>query len=79
MGFPSVEFVLFFLGHSGIVACVIDLTIAFRMRPCWVSIVRAFVAILVYGLVAGAFNVAFDTNYGFICAKPETSTLFERI
>lgn len=77
MGFPSVEFVLFFLGHSGIVACVIYLTIAFRMRPRWLSVVRASVAILGYALVAGAFNVAFDTNYGFLCAKPETSTLFD--
>jgi hypothetical integral membrane protein (TIGR02206 family) len=77
MGFPSVEFVLFFLGHSGIVACVIFLIVAFRMRPYWRSVVRAFVAILVYALVAGAFNVAFDTNYGFLCAKPETSTLFD--
>lgn len=77
MGFPSTEFVLFFLGHSGIVACVIYLTIAFRMRPRWMSIIRAFGGILGYALVAGAFNAAFDTNYGFLCAKPETSTLFD--
>ncbi len=77
MGFPSVEFVLFFLGHSGIVACVIFLIVAFRMRPRWLSVVRAFAAILVYALVAGAFNAAFDTNYGFLCAKPVTSTLFD--
>lgn len=77
MGFPSVEFVLFFLGHSGIVACVIFLIVGFRMRPRWRSVARAIVAILVYALVAGGFNAAFDTNYGFLCAKPETSTLFD--
>ena len=77
MGFPSVEFVLFFLGHSGIVACVIFLTVAFRLRPQWMSIVRAFAAILVYALIAGALNAAFDTNDGFLCAKPETSSLFD--
>lgn len=77
MGFPSVEFVLFFVGHSGIVACVLFLTIAYRMRPTWESVGRAFAAILVYALVVGGFNLVFDTNYGFLCAKPETATLFD--
>jgi hypothetical integral membrane protein (TIGR02206 family) len=77
MGFPSVECALFFVGHSGIVACVIFLTLAFRLRPTWRSVWRAFAAILAYALVIGAFNIVFGTNYGFLCAKPETATLFD--
>lgn len=77
VGFPAKECVLFFLGHSGIVACVVYLTIAFRMRPRWPSVRRAYLALLAYAVVAGSFNAIFGTNYGFLRAKPVTASLFD--
>lgn len=76
-GYPSAEFALFFLGHGGIVACVLFLTVAFQLRPQWKSAIRAYSAILVYALFAGAFNALTGQNYGFLCAKPQASTLFD--
>jgi hypothetical integral membrane protein (TIGR02206 family) len=76
-GFPSREFVSFFIGHSGIVACVVFLAIAFRLRPTGRSLILAYAWILAYAVVAGAFNAAFDTNYGFLCAKPKNPSLFD--
>jgi len=76
-GFPSAEFVLFFLGHGGIVACVLFLTISFPLRPHWPSVGRAYLAILGYTVVAGSFNALTGLNYGFLRAKPDTSTLFD--
>jgi hypothetical integral membrane protein (TIGR02206 family) len=77
VGFPALECILFFLGHSGIVACVIFLTIGFQRRPRWVSVGHAYLAILGYAVVAGAFNAIFGTNYGFLREKPPTASLFD--
>lgn len=76
-GFPSPEFVLFFLGHGGIVAAVLFLTVAFQLRPHWHSVPRAYLAILGYALVAGVFDALTGQNYGFLRTKPDASTLFD--
>jgi hypothetical integral membrane protein (TIGR02206 family) len=76
-GFPSRTCLLFFTGHSGIVACVVFLAIAFWLRPTWRSVGIAYGWILAYAAVAGAFNAVFRTNYGFLRAKPTNPSLFD--
>ncbi len=76
-GFPALECVFFFLGHGGIVGCVIFLTLAFRLRPTWRSVVRSYSWLLGYAVLAGSFDAVFHTNYGFLCAKPATASLFD--
>jgi hypothetical integral membrane protein (TIGR02206 family) len=76
LGFPSREFIFFVTGHSGIVASVVFLAVAFRLRPTWRSVGVAYGWILAYAAVAGAFNAVFATNYGFLCAKPKNGSLF---
>lgn len=77
LGFPSREFIFFMLGHAGIVAGVVFLMVAARLRPHWRSVVRAYAWILGYAVVAGTFNAIFGTNYGFLRHKPEVATLFD--
>lgn len=52
---------------------------AYRMRPSSRSAVRAYAAMLAYAVVAGAFNAAFDTNYGFLCAKPLAPSVLDHL
>ncbi len=73
--FPSPEFWFFFLGHGGIIGSVLFMVAGMRMRPLRGSVYRACFATIVYGLGAGLFNLIFDTNYGFICAKPSSASL----
>lgn len=75
--FPSVDFFFFFLGHSGIVSTVFYLMLAFKLRPEWKSVLRAYLWILAYAVVVGTFNAVFDTNYGFLCAKPAGASLLD--
>ncbi len=75
--FPAPEFWFFFLGHGGIIGSVLFMVAGMGMRPHRGSVFRAFFTTLVYGAVAAIFNLAFDTNYGFICAKPSSASLLD--
>lgn len=78
-GFPAPEFWFFFLGHGGVIATVIFMLAAFRLRPSGRSAIRAYATMLAYAAVAGAFNAAFDTNYGFLCAKPFAPSVLDHL
>jgi hypothetical integral membrane protein (TIGR02206 family) len=76
-GFPEPQFVVFFLGHSLIIAAVVYLTVAEGMRPVAASIPRVIVWSLAYAVAASAVDFALGTNYGFFRAKPDHATLFD--
>lgn len=76
-GFPAPHFWFFFLGHGGIIGAVFVLTFGAGLRPRWASVLRAFLAALVYAAVAVAANSALGTNYGFLRAKPAASSLLD--
>ena len=78
-GFPAVQFWLFFVGHGGIVGCVLYLVFGMQFRPVWQSMVRAFLSLLAYGLASGVFNLIFDTNYGYTRAKPASGSLMDAL
>jgi hypothetical integral membrane protein (TIGR02206 family) len=68
----------FFFMHAGIVGGVIHLMLTARFRPEWPrSIVRVVVASEIYLVTALAVNALTGGNYGFLSAKPTTSTLLD--
>jgi hypothetical integral membrane protein (TIGR02206 family) len=76
---PSLQFVFFFLQHSGVVAVLLYLTLGTRLRPRWLSLGRVVAASFVYlGAVALA-DWALGVNYGFLRAKPLTASLFDML
>lgn len=76
-GFPAAQFWFFFLGHGGIVGSVLFMVAGMGLRPVCKSILRACGALLAYAVVAGIFDAVFNTNYGFLCAKPASSSLLD--
>ncbi|MCS6953962.1 MAG: TIGR02206 family membrane protein [Bryobacterales bacterium] len=69
--------IYFFVAHGGVVATVLFLAIAGLARPrpgCWW---RAFLLLNGYTTLVGLFNVAFGTNYMFLCRKPPTPSLLD--
>lgn len=78
-GFPSMQFVLFFMGHSGIVGCVLYLVASGAFRPTWRSVRYAYAGLLTYGLLAGLYNVAAGTNFGYLCARPGVASLLDHL
>ena len=68
--FPSVEFIVFFALHGGVIASVLYLTLGLRMRPVPRSLLRAALWSLAYMASALAVNALLDTNFGYLSAKP---------
>jgi hypothetical integral membrane protein (TIGR02206 family) len=77
--FPSMQFALFFLGHSGIVGCVLYLVASGAFRPTWSSVRRAYVGLLVYGVAAGLYDAVTHTNFGYLRAKPSVPSLLDHL
>lgn len=74
--FPDAQFIVFFLGHAGIIAAVLFLTFGARMRPNLRSIPRVMLWSIVYLAAAAAIDWALGANYAFLRAKPHQATLF---
>jgi hypothetical integral membrane protein (TIGR02206 family) len=63
--------------HLLVVWAAVYLTAGLRVRPSW-RLYRSTVALtLLWAVSVMAFNVAFDTNYGFLNAKPSTGSILD--
>jgi hypothetical integral membrane protein (TIGR02206 family) len=76
-GFPEPYFFVFFGLHGGVVMAAAVLVFGFGRRPGPGAPKRAFLLTLAYAAVVGAFNLAWDTNFLFLCRKPERPTLLD--
>jgi hypothetical integral membrane protein (TIGR02206 family) len=64
--FPTIWFLVFFIGHGAVIVSVIFLTLALGMRPWPQSVLRAFLWSNVYLLCAWLLDYLFDANYGYL-------------
>ena len=76
-GYPSPRYFLFFLAHGGVVATALYGVIGLKIIPEAAAKWRAWFLINVYAVVIGLFNWAVGTNYGFLCRKPDTASLYD--
>ena len=75
VGFPSLEFVLFAVGHLGIVVAALYLVVGLRIVPRPGAAVRVFAITVAYAAVIGAFNLLTGSNYMYLAAPPENPSL----
>jgi hypothetical integral membrane protein (TIGR02206 family) len=76
-GFPHPQFVSFFVQHGGVIAAAVYMTLAMELRPIPMSIVRVLGWSAVYFIAAMMVNLMLDTNFGYLCAKPEQPSLMD--
>ncbi len=76
-GYPSPEYLAFFLGHGVLLAAVTFLLSNCRFRPTPLGILRAQGCLLAYTGVVGFINFWGGWNYGYLCRKPEQPTLLD--
>lgn len=76
-GFPSLLFVVFFVGHALVIVGVIYATVVFGFRPTFRSLAKAIAVTLVYAAVIGPLNFLLGTNYLYLRHKPEQATLID--
>ncbi len=77
VGFPSIRFLSFFVGHCGIVAGVIYLLVARRFRPSLGSIWRTLAWSELYLAATLLVDRLTNVNYGFLLHKPEAASILD--
>jgi len=76
-GFPSPDFVLFFVGHGLIVVGVLYGTLVYRLRPYPVSILRVTLITFALAVATLLVNLWLGTNFMFLMAKPAGASLMD--
>lgn len=74
-GFPSPKFVAFWGMHLLIVWAAVYLTFGLRLTVRWRDYATTVATTAVWAALVYAFDLATDTNYGFLVRKPESSVL----
>jgi len=77
MGFPSLNFILFFWGHGATLIAIAYLILSPGFRPRKGSILRMMIGLNFYGLIVGSIDAVMDWNYGYLCWKPLVPSLLD--
>ena len=75
----SPEYYAFFLQHGGVQAAALGLVMGAGLKPQPGAFRRVMLWSWAYMAVAFAFNVALDTNYGYMNGKPEVASLLDHL
>ncbi len=77
-GFSHPFTISFFISHGMILFGLFYATLAFRMRPTWSSIPRAFAITLFFAfIIVAPLNMLLDTNYMYLRGKPTTGSVLD--
>ena len=76
-GFPSSDFMFYFITHGLCMVGVIYAIVLFNYRPVLKSIWRAFLAMLVYAVLIIPVNWILGTNYLYLMQKPQKASLID--
>lgn len=76
-GFPSISYMIFFLGHGLVILGVIYATVVYDFRPTLHSVKKTIIVTLVYMALVAPLNIALGTNYLYLRHKPEQPSLMD--
>lgn len=75
----TIEYYAFFIQHGGVPIAALTLVFGLKLYPEKGAFKRAVIWSWCYMLGAYLFNVALNTNYGFINEKPGVGTMFDHM
>ncbi len=76
LGFPSLEFIIFFMIHGGLVAATLFGVLSLRLRPRAFDILRSWVVLNLVIPIVAVLNLILGGNYMYLRAPPATSSPF---
>ncbi len=82
LDWPHPRFVMFFMLHCGVVLAALQIVLGRGVTPRRGAAIRAVGWLAVYAAVIGGIDALIrawgaTANYGFLCHKPETASLFD--
>ena len=75
--FPHFHFIRFWLGHNGMVICLVYAIVVHKMRPSILGLKYAFISINIFLMISIIANLILDANYFWICGKPPVKSLLD--
>lgn len=76
-GFPHLAYWIFFSSHASIYLALVYMTVTYRYRPTWRSLLIAFVAVNLLMIPVGLVNWLTGANYMFIARPPGAVSLLD--
>lgn len=76
-GFPHYTFIKYFLVHCGLVLQILYVIFIFKMKPTLRGVGIAFAAIQFYLVFLILANSILQSNYAYICHKPDIPSLLD--
>lgn len=77
VGFPSLAYIAFFLGHGLVILAVVFAIAALRFRPTLRSVGKAILATLAWMVLVAPLNYLLDANYLYLRHKPEQPSIID--
>ena len=75
--FPSFQFIGYFVSHCGAIWAALYATLVLKMRPKWISIWHAFIALNVVAVLSVVVDIVLvGANYGFMIQPPDADNPF---
>jgi len=76
-GFPSFEYVRYWIVHLGLVMIILYATMVFKMRPTLKSLFKSFLAIQVFFVFSLIINYSLGSNYSYLNRKPNSASVLD--
>lgn len=75
--FPSVEYFVYFIGHSYLIVGVFYAIFVYKMTPGWKDFRNAVIGTNIYVLLSMGFNSILGSNYFYTLGKPDVPSLLD--
>ncbi|KPU45456.1 integral membrane protein [Oxobacter pfennigii] len=75
--YPHFRYFQFFTAHGAIILACLFMTFVENYKPAAKSIIKTFIYLNIYAIIIGIFNKLTGSNYMFLCAKPEASSIMD--
>lgn len=76
-GFPSFNFIRYWVVHLGLLMIISYATFVFKMMPTFRSVFKSFLALQLYFLAIMFINYLLNANYFYLNRKPQSASLLD--
>ena len=76
-GFPTFNFIRYWVVHLGLILIMFYATYVLNMRPTFKSVFKSFGALQIYVVSMFTINYLLGSNYFYLNRKPEAATLLD--
>ena len=77
VGFPSYDYVRYWIVHLGLLTIIAYAIVVLKMRPKFKSVFKSFVVLQVYVLIIMVINYLLDANYSYLNNKPLSGSVLD--